>query len=124
MKIGYFCNSTNWNKKEYYQAYEKYNSLINHIDSNILYRDLVIVNASYNLIGHIKSQEIFNLIEIVDINTTAFKSHIYEIKYINSIGLLNNSELNKLYEYIQEDIEIINDVKKRIKKINEFMIYE
>tara|TARA_B110000014_G_C19877059_1_gene453974 strand:+ start:31 stop:663 length:633 start_codon:yes stop_codon:yes gene_type:complete len=112
------------NKKEYYQAYEKYNLLINDVNLEVLYRDLIIVNAGYNLIGHVKNQEILNLIEMADINTTAFKSHIYEIKYINSIGLLNDNELNKLYEFIQNDIEIINEVKRRIKKINEFMIYE
>ena len=64
---------------------------------------------------------ISSLINRVDIDKSSFKSHLYEIKYINSIDKINIVELNNLNIKIQSDIEILPSVKERIKSINEYI---
>ena len=107
-------------KKEYNKAYDIYTKLI---DSKIdkLYKEIVIIHSSYNLINKVDKEMISSLINRVDIDKSSFKSHLYEIKYINSIDKINIVELNNLNIKIQSDIEILPSVKKRIKSINEYI---
>ena len=110
-------------KKDYYNAYYQYETLLNKLELNQKYKDLIIINASYNLIGHINYEDINSLLKKTDVDKSSFKSYFYEIKYINSIEILNKEELNNLNNYIQNDIEIIFNVKGRINKLNEYMQY-
>ena len=107
-------------KKEYNKAYDIYTKLI---DSKIdkLYKEIVIIHSSYNLINKVDKEMISSLINRVDIDKSSFKSHLYEIKYINSIDKINIVELNNLNIKIQSDIEILPSVKERIKSINEYI---
>ena len=107
-------------KKDYNKAYDIYTKLI---DSKIdkLYKEIVIIHSSYNLINKVDKEMISSLINRVDIDKSSFKSHLYEIKYINSIDKINIVELNNLNIKIQSDIEILPSVKERIKSINEYI---
>ena len=107
-------------KKDYNKAYDIYTKLI---DSKIdkLYKEVVIIHSSYNLINKVDKEMISSLINRVDIDKSSFKSHLYEIKYINSIDKINIVELNNLNIKIQSDIEILPSVKERIKSINEYI---
>ena len=108
---------------EYENAYNQYQYTIDNLELEQIYKDLLILNASYNLIGHIKSENIDKLIKNTEIDKSPFKGHFYEIKYINSLNVLNKVELNNLNELIQNDIEIMNNVKERIKKLNDYIEY-
>ena len=108
---------------EYDNAYNQYLDTINKFELEQIYKDLLILNASYNLIGHINSENINKMIKNTEIDKSPFKGHFYEIKFINSLNILNKNELNNLNELIQNDIEIMNNVKERIKKLNDYIQY-
>ena len=110
--------------KNYEEAYLLYLDLINNFKLDNIYKDLIVVNASYNLINNIESSKINKLINSIEIDNSNFRSHLYEIKFLNSINNISNKDLNKLYQYIQDDLEIIQSVKERINKINEFLLYK
>ena len=63
------------------------------------------------------------MIKNTEIDKSPFKGNFYEIKFINSLNILNKNELNNLNELIQNDIEIMNNVKERIKKLNDYIQY-
>ena len=112
------------NNKNYEEAYHLYIDLVNNFKLDSIYKDLIIVNASYNLINNIESNKINNLLNSTEIDNSNFRSHLYEIKFLNSINNVSNDDLKKLYQYIQNDLEIIKSVKERIYKINEFLLYK
>ena len=111
-------------KKEFNNAYNHYKIVISQRDLEPLYRDLIILHGCYNLLNNIRSSEISDLMEIIDIDQSVFRSHFYEIKYINSINIINKDKLNKLNDDIQKDIEIIKSVKERVNKLNEYLQYK
>ena len=111
-------------KKEFNNAYNHYKIVISQRDLEPLYRDLIILHGCYNLLNNIRSSEIFDLMEIIDIDQSVFRSHFYEIKYINSINIINKNKLSKLNDDIQKDIEIIKSVKERVNKLNEYLQYK
>ena len=107
----------------YDEAYEHYIATINTKEIDNLYREFIILHACYNLNDKIESKKILDLISLVEIDKSNFKSHFYEIKYINSIKNSDKGSLNKLNDYIQNDIEIIKSVKERVNKLNEYIKY-
>tara|TARA_Y100000590_G_scaffold469602_1_gene658599 strand:- start:27175 stop:27849 length:675 start_codon:yes stop_codon:yes gene_type:complete len=107
--------------KNYIQAYNEYYKIAQNNNIDQLYRDLAIVHAGFNLIDHIDQDRIKDLLNLIDIDRSDLRSHLYEIKFLNLIDDKNNNELNELSEFIQNDPEIHNSVKDRVKKINEFL---
>ena len=108
--------------EEYDKALNEYLKLIKKENIEDFYKELITIHALYNLIDHIDLKNINNLINDIDIDTSPFKGHFYEIKYIYSIKILNKDELNKLNNKIQNDLEIILPIKKRVNKINEYLL--
>ena len=108
-------------KNKYNEAYQQYEILLNKNKLDKIYKDLIIINAGYNLSGHIKYENILKLFDKTDYDLSPFKGHFYEIIYINSIDILTKEELSKLNNDIQSDIEINNNIKERVKKLNEFI---
>ena len=108
----------NINKKEFLYAYDLYKELIENKKLEKRYKDLIIVNAGYNLVDNIDNKMIFYLLDMTDINKSIFKSHLKEIHFVNSIKVSSLSELNLLNTQIQEDIEIMKSVKERINNLN------
>jgi len=117
--VDIYLNNENFNK-----AYDEYMNIIDKSEIEIIYKDLVILHASYNLINNINSRKINDLIALTNIEESIFKSHFYEVKFINSINNKSLNEINKLNNYIQEDLDIIKSVKMRINKINEYLQYK
>ena len=107
----------------YDEAYEHYIATINTKEIDNLYREFIILHACYNLNDKIESKKILDLISLVEIDKSNFKSHFYEMKYINSMKNLNKGNLNELNDYIQNDTEIIKSVKERVNKLNEYIKY-
>ena len=66
---------------EYDNAYNQYLDTINKFELEQIYKDLLILNASYNLIGHINSENIKKMIKNTEIDKSPFKGHFYEIKF-------------------------------------------
>ena len=67
----------------YDEAYEHYIATINTKEIDNLYREFIILHACYNLNDKIESKKILDLISLVEIDKSNFKSHFYEIKYNN-----------------------------------------
>ena len=107
--------------KNYDKAYDEYMIIIDIKEIDPIYKDLIILHASYNLINNINSNKIHTLIEYTNIEESEFKSHFYEVKFINSIDNISLNKLNKLNNYIQDDLDIIKSVKLRVNKINEYL---
>jgi len=107
--------------QNYNNAYDQYMVIINKNEFEPIYRDLVILHACYNLINNINSKKIYKLIELINIEESIFKSHFYEVKFINSIDNKSKNEINKLNTNIQDDSDIIKSVKLRVNKINEYL---
>ena len=63
-------------------------------------------------------------VEEIFIEESIFKSHFYEVKFINSINNKSLNDMNKLNNYIQDDSQIIKSVKERVNKINEYLQYK
>ena len=66
-------------------------------------------------IGRCLIKRFYNLLNLIDIDRSDLRSHLYEIKFLNSIGDINNNELNELSEFIQNDAEI---VPERVQELN------
>ena len=109
------------NNNKHKEAYKIYKDLIENSELEQLYHDFIIIHALYNLIDHISNKETEDLLSKIDIKNSNFKSHFYEIQYINLLNRNNRDEIKKLYNFIQSNIEIINPVKERIKKINDYL---
>tara|TARA_Y100001970_G_C13964212_1_gene714761 strand:+ start:168 stop:791 length:624 start_codon:yes stop_codon:yes gene_type:complete len=105
---------------DYDSAFNIYKQTIIDNKSNQFYKDLIIVNAGYNLVEKISKNKIEEIINQTNIDTSDFKSHLYEIKFINSLKNINSKEIKNLYDRIMDDVEINQSVKQRIKKINEY----
>ena len=114
--VDIYLDNQNYNK-----AYDQYKRIIDKNELGPIYRDLVTLHAAYNLINNVNSKKISNLIELINIEESIFKSHFYEVKFINSINNQNLNEINKLNNYIQDDSNIIKSVKERVNKINEYL---
>ena len=102
-------------------AYNLYNKLINDDNIDDLYKDLIIVQASYNLINKVDSEKISLFLCKVNIEESVFKSHLNEIKYINLLDQLDKNELERLSKKIENDVEITISVKERVKKLNDYI---
>ena len=107
--------------EQFENAYNLYNKLINDDNIDDLYKDLIIVQASYNLMNKVDSEKISLFLSKVNIEESVFKSHFYEIKYINLLDQLDKKELERLSKKIENDVEITISVKERVKKLNDYI---
>ena len=108
------------NNKNYVEAYESYIKLLKKKNIDSLYKSLISIHSSYNLLDKIDSKKIHELISYYDNNITSFKGYYLEILYLLSLIEEDSETSLKLYDQISQDNKISNLIKERVRKINDF----
>ena len=111
-------------KENYNEAFNDYINLLKNNKLNPNYKSLIAINASYNLINKIESEQINNLLSFVDDSLDSFIGYKLEISYLISLNQNNINESNILYNNIINNEKISQTIKERIKKINDFEKYK
>ena len=117
--IKYELGNNNYN-----DAYNDYLNLLNNKDSEKIYRSIIALHGSYNLLEYIPSQKILDLLSYIDETSESFIGYRYEILYLLSVKDNNNQKKKALYKEILENERISSTIKNRIQKINEFEKYK
>ena len=112
------------NNNQYNESYDDYIKLLNNKNINNLYKTLLAVHGSYNLLDKISNEKIVKLISYIDESLDSFIDYRLELLFLLSINHGNINKTNSLYEQIIEDDSISLSIKERVKKINEFEKYK
>ena len=120
--LGLINNKINNNK--YNESYDDYIKLLNNKNIDNLYKTLLAVHGSYNLLDKINNEKIVKLISYIDESLDSFTGYRLELLFLLSIKQGNINKTNSLYKQIIEDDSISLSIKERVKKINEFEKYK
>ena len=101
-------------------AIAELNTAINHDN---LYKTLIAIHGSYNLLNNVNYDKIYNLLFYVDESYDSFVGYHLEILYLLSLSSGKIEETKSLYNLIIENDKISSSIKERVKKINEFEKY-
>ena len=119
-------------------AFEDYISLLNKKDLKNYFQSTIAIHGSYSLLNKINLNEessniidkIYILLSFVDADLVSYEGFKHEIEYLlltfdQDIKKISkdNAKINKLYNRIQENVNISPLIKARIKKIHEFQKY-
>ena len=111
------------NNNQYNESYEDYLKLLNNKNIDNLYKTLLAVHGSYNLLDKISNEKIIKLMSYIDESLDSFKGYRLELLFLLSVNNDNINKINSLYEQIIKDDRISLSIKERVKKINEFEKY-
>ena len=111
------------NNNQYNESYEDYLKLLNNKKIDNLYKALLAVHGSYNLLDKISNEKIDKLLTYIDESIDSFIGYRLELLFLLSVNNGNNNKINSLYEQIIKDDRISLSIKERVKKINEFEKY-
>ena len=106
--------------KNYNESFNEYLNLLNNKNIDNIYKTLLAIHASYNLLNKIDSKNIINLLSYVDMSLESFVGYRLEILYLLSITQGNINKTNSLYDEIINNNQISLSIKERVKKINGF----
>ena len=109
--------------QNYEETYSQYISLLNNNNIDSLYKSLIAINASYDLINYLDNEKIIKLLSYTDDSIVSFIGYKKEILFL--LSLLNQSKNDKesLYNEIINDEKISSSIKSRVKKIYDFEKY-
>ena len=96
---------------------------MNNKNIDNLYKTLLAVHGSYNLLDKINNEKIVKLISYIDETFDSFIGYRLELLYLLSINNRNINKTNSLFKQIIENDKISLSIKERVKKINEFEKY-
>ena len=108
---------------QYNESYEDYLKLLNNKNIDNLYKTLLAVHGSYNLLDKISNEKIDKLLTYIDESIDSFIGYRLELLFLLSVNYGNNNRINSLYEQIIKNDRISLSIKERVKKINEFEKY-
>ena len=111
------------NNHQCHESYEDYIKLLNNKKIDNLYRTLLAVHGSYNLLNKISDEKIDKLITYIDESIDSFIGYRLELLFLLSVNNRNMDKINSLYEQIIKNDRIPLSIKERVKKINEFEKY-
>jgi len=109
---------------EYEESFTDYIYLLKRNNVDNLYRTLLSIHASYNLLNKIDDQKIYDLLSFVDKSLISFEGFHLEISYLLSLKNNDLNESNKIFDQIIKNQNISASIKQRIKKINDFENYK
>ena len=104
------------NNNQYNESYEDYLKLLNNKKINNLYKTLLAVHGSYNLLDKISNEKIDKLLTYIDESLDSFKGYRLELLFLLSVNNDNINKINSLYEQIIKDDRISLSIKERVKK--------
>ena len=110
--------------KNYNESFNEYLNLLNNKNIDNIYKTLLAIHASYNLLNKIDSKNIINLLSYVDVSLESFVGYRLEILYLLSITQGNINKTNSLYDEIINNNQISLSIIERVKKINGFEKYK
>tara|TARA_Y100000590_G_scaffold289527_1_gene325943 strand:+ start:9023 stop:9658 length:636 start_codon:yes stop_codon:yes gene_type:complete len=113
----------NYTNDNYDSVYNQYIDLITSKDLDNLYKTLIAINASYDLLNLIDSSKIYNLLSYVDDTIESFIGYKKEILFLLSILDNLDEEKEIIYSEITNNEKIPPSIKLRVKKIYEFEKY-
>ena len=111
------------NNNQYHESYEDYLKLLNNKNIDNLYKTLLAVHGSYNLLDKISNEKIDKLLSYSDESIDSFTGYRLELLFLLSVNNGNINKIHSLYEQIIKDDRISLSIKERVKKINEFEKY-
>ena len=111
------------NNNQYNESYEDYLKLMKNKNIDNLYKTLIAIHGSYNLLEKISNDKIDKLLTYIDESLDSFTGYRLELLFLLSINNGNINKTRSLYEQIIEDERISFSIKERVKKINEFEKY-
>ena len=111
------------NNNQYNESYEDYFKLLNNKSIDNLYKTLIAVHGSYNLLNKISNDKIDKLLTYVDASIESFIGYRLELLFLLSVNNGDMNEITSLYEQIIQNDRISLSIKERVKKINEFEKY-
>ena len=111
------------NNNQYNESYEDYIQLLNNKKIDNLYKTLIAVHGSYNLLNKISDEKVDKLITYIDETIDSFIGYRLELLFLLSVNNRNMDKINSLYEQIIKNDRISLSIKERVKKINEFEKY-
>lgn len=112
-----------FNNKNYNDAYIDYINLLDKNDTNNVYKNIIALHGSYNLLDHVSSDKIEKFLSYLDESEESFVGYYYEILFLLSIKDNNNQQKNEIYNQIIEHEKIYTTIKNRVQKIYEFEKY-
>ena len=110
--------------KNYHESFNEYLNLLNNKNIDNIYKTLLAIHASYNLLGKVDSKNIISLLSYVDISLESFIGYRLEILYLLSLTQNNIIKTNNLHDEIINNDKISSSIKERVKKINGFKKYK
>ena len=110
--------------KNFEEAYQDYINILNNNNLDNLYKTLLSINSSYNLIGKVKSDKIQNLLSYYDESIGSFDGYKLEIMYLVNLSQKNQKEANIIYKKIIENKDTPKFIIERVNKINEYYKYK
>ena len=111
------------NNNQNNESYDNYLELLNNKKIDNLYKTLLAVHGSYNLLDKINNEKIVKLISYIDESLDSFTGYRLELLFLLSTKHGNINKTNSLFKQIIEDDRISLSIKGRVKKINEFEKY-
>ncbi len=111
------------NNNQHNESYEDYIKLLNNKSIDNLYKTLIAVHGSYNLLNKISNDKINKLLTYVDPSIESFIGYRLELLFLLSVNNGRKNEITSLYEQIIKNDRISLSIKERVKKINEFEKY-
>ena len=109
-------------KENYDYSYNLYLELLDKNNLNNLYKTIISIHGSYNLLDKIESNKIMNLLSFADDKLETFIGYHMEINYLLSLN--NKEKSQELYNEIINNDKISQVIKERVNKINEFEKYK
>ena len=109
-------------EKDYEEAYENYLILLKK-ENDQIYKNIISINASYNLFDYINLDKISNLLSYFDTSTESLNGYYYELLFMISIKNGRKEDSINLAQQILDDDKISSLIKDRVKKINVFEKY-
>ena len=113
----------NLNNKDYEYAYNQYLKLIKRNELEKIYNSVIALHGAYNLIEHISRKNISNLLSFVDESYVSFIGHKNELEFLLSIKNNNLARREELSDKILNNSIISENIKERVRKLNEFEKY-
>ena len=109
-------------EKDYEEAYENYLILLKK-ENDQIYKNIISINASYNLFDYINLDKISNILSYFDTSTESLNGYYYELLFMISIKNGRKEDSINLAQQILDDDKISSLIKDRVKKINVFEKY-
>ena len=112
------------NNKNYKESFNDYSKILDKKDISDVYKSLISIHASYNLIGKIDNNKIRELLNFYNEENNQFLGNYLEILFLLSLLENDTIKVETYYEQIINNEEINPSLKDRIKKIHNYEKYK